>query len=234
MSAHNTNHNVAAPKEYAPLAENPTHRAIANIQNPNKLRKFIAGASLGLIMLAGCGANKPGTDAQPHEASTTTVHSDPEQDRPDKTIAVLGDQECQDDTQAALNLLSTAAPESYQTAIDYIDVIECVAQGSGMAAYEESPKFIVGDATRQSGTVWYASAIVHDATHSELYHQFEAANPGQPVPADVWTGEQAEATCLAAQAQALTDMGAPAATIDFVLDSLETRYWEVENEDRTW
>lgn len=233
MTTQNKAFNTTGIREQSPLGENPKHDAIINVRNPNKLRRFIASASLGLVMLTGCNVDSPSTGTTP-EGTQVTAPSRNLEGTPDKKIVVMGDQECQDDTQAALELLSNASHDTYQTVLKYVDIIECTPQGSGMAAYEEKPRFIVGDSTRESGTIWYASTIVHDAIHSKLYQDFKTSNPGQPIPAEAWSGEEAEATCLAAQAQALTDMGAPADTIDYVVNSTETEYWKVDSKDRDW
>ncbi|HSX06092.1 MAG TPA: hypothetical protein VLF69_06530, partial [Candidatus Saccharimonadales bacterium] len=99
---------------------------------------------------------KPPKPQQPKTAFTTP-------------IVIKGDASCQSDTLAALELLADKAPKHYQTVTTYMAIIECVTQGSGMAAYENPPRYLVGDLTRRGGTIWYAGTIVHDAGHSKLY-----------------------------------------------------------------
>lgn len=119
-------------------------------------------------------------------------------------------------------------------AIGAIGVIECVSQGSGMAAYEQPPRFKLGDKTRQSSTTWLAGSIVHDATHSKLYHDYKATHPDVNVDRNAWTGEQAEAKCLEIQMEAMKAIDAPQKEIDAISRGLETKYWEVPLEKRTW
>lgn len=134
----------------------------------------------------------------------------------------------------ALKLLHDKAPGHYAVVVKYMGIIQCLASGSGMYAYEDPPRYVVGDATRNAGTIWYAGTIVHDAGHSKLYHDYLDANPDQAVPTDVWTGQNAEATCLAAQADALSQIGADQATIDYVNNIINTQYWNIPYSERWW
>jgi hypothetical protein len=150
------------------------------------------------------------------------------------SISIKGNEACQNDTLAALRLLAEQAPNHYATVTTYVGVIECVAQGSGMAAYENPPRYLAGDATRTAGTLWYAGTIAHDAGHSKLYHDYLAAHSGQGVPGDIWTGQSAEAACLAAQHDALQKMDASQSTLDYVQSIVNSQYWQVPYSDRWW
>jgi hypothetical protein len=149
-------------------------------------------------------------------------------------IQIRGDAACQSDTLAALQLLSAKAPTHYATVMQYIGIIQCASQGSGMYAYDNPPLYLVGDATRNAGTVWYAGTIAHDAGHSKLYHDYLSAHPGQAVPDDVWTGQSAEITCLAAQYDALSKIGGTPSQLTYVQNVINTQYYNVPYDQRWW
>lgn len=181
----------------------------------------------------------PSTEAtNPTSRQTPTTSNPPTQSTPKPAfttpISIDGDATCQKDTLAALDLLAEKAPSHYATVTKYVGVIKCVTQGSGMEAYLSPPRYLAGEATRNAGTLWYAGTIAHDAGHSKLYNDYLAANPAQPVPADVWTGQNAEAACLNAQYDALQQMNAPQSTLDYVQSSINNGYWNVPYDQRWW
>lgn len=172
--------------------------------------------------------------ATPEAATPKTTPKAPVQPVFTTPISIEGDDKCHSDTLAALSLLADKAPAHYATVTKYVGIIRCVTQGSGMAAYNDPPLYMVGDATRTSGTLWYAGTIAHDAGHSKLYHDYLDAHPGQVVPGDVWTGESAEAACLDAQYDALQQMGAPQSTLDYVKGIINSSYWNIPYDQRWW
>lgn len=149
-------------------------------------------------------------------------------------VQIRGDAGCQSSTIEALKLLSHKAPAHYATVTKYVGIIECASQGSGMFAYENPTRYLVGDATRNAGTVWYAGTIAHDAGHSQLYHAYLIANPGSSVPNDVWTGESAEKTCLEAQHDALSKIGGTQYQLDYIRNVINTQYYNVPYDQRWW
>lgn len=171
-------------------------------------------------------STKPQSSQPPASAPANTPSSTP--------IKISGDAACISSTTDALKLLSDKAPTHYATVIKYIGIIACQSAGSGMFAYENPPRYVVGDATRNAGTIWYAGTIAHDAGHSKLYHDYLDAHPGGGVPDDVWTGQSAEATCLAAQADALKEIGADQSTIDYVNNIISSQYWNIPYDQRWW
>lgn len=150
------------------------------------------------------------------------------------SIVIKGDSTCQSSTLSALKLLNDNAPTHYSIVKSYVGVIECVSKGSGMAAFETPPRYMVGDATRNAGTVWFAGTIAHDAGHSRLYHDYLSNNPGQSVPNDVWTGEAAERTCLEAQYDALSKIGATQSQLDYVRNIINSQYYNTPYDQRWW
>ena len=147
---------------------------------------------------------------------------------------IKGDSICRSQTESALDLLKRKAPNHYRIANQYIGEIECVEDGSGMKAWSEPPTFLAGKATREGGTSWYASTIVHDACHSKQYHDHLAENPNSRVPTNMHSGSDAEAECLTAQLDALTYIGASHHMVQHVRNVIETEYWEIPPKERYW
>ncbi|HTH72583.1 MAG TPA: hypothetical protein VL737_04455 [Candidatus Pristimantibacillus sp.] len=172
--------------------------------------------------------------ATPQTPAPKTTPKAPAQPAFTTSISIEGNDTCRSDTLAALSLLASKAPAHYVIVTKYIGIIRCVTQGSGMQAYNDPPLYLVGDATRNAGTLWYAGTIAHDAGHSKLYHDYLDAHPGQVVPGDVWTGEAAEAACLDAQYDALQQMGAPESTLDYVKGIINSGYWNIPYDQRWW
>ncbi len=75
---------------------------------------------------------------------------------------------------------------------------------------------------------WYASTIVHDASHSELCQE-HLAEHGSPVPDDVYIGLDAERYCLIIQLEAAGLIGAPQSDIDYIA-SLTGDYADVDGD----
>lgn len=167
---------------------------------------------------------EPASVAQP-KTTTPPARSTPQPAPPafSTPVTIRGDESCRTDTLNALRMIANSAPGHYSVVTRYVSVIECVPSGSAMYAYESPPRYAVGDATRNAGTLWYASTIVHDANHSRLYHESKE-----------WTGGNAEKICLDAQANSLSKMGAAQSTIDYVNGMKNDPYWQTPVEDRYW
>lgn len=116
-------------------------------------------------------------------------------------------------TREALALLSQTAALSLMQA--YVKVIR---QGnrSGMRAWGNRPTFVVGRATWQHSTLWYAGAIAHDAYHSKLYATATITNGGgEPAP-ETWTGAAAEKQCLSFQYAVLQTLNCDENTLRYI------------------
>lgn len=138
-------------------------------------------------------------------------------------IQIIGDDDCVSDTQSALSLLKRRAPAHYSATIEYVGILECISQGSGIWVWENPPRYKVGDATRETGALWYASTFPHEACHTKQYRDGRE-----------YLGELAETECLNAQYSALEQMGADKDLLDYVRNQASTKYWEVPYEDRWW
>jgi hypothetical protein len=163
-------------------------------------------------------------------APTAASSSAPTAPRVSHRIRVDGDDACRDQTERALDLLHQLAPGSYAVVDRYVGVIECYEGGDGMDVGASPPRYRVGSPTRNSGVVWFASTIAHDAFHSKQFQDARAANPGRPVPTAAYMGRDAEAGALGFQREALVQLGAPQLWLDYVDQVIDTEYWLPESQ----
>ncbi len=149
-------------------------------------------------------------------------------------ILIRGDGECITQTKSALDLLAANASEQYAFVATHVGVIECVESGSGINVLEKPPRFKVGRVTREAGTVWYASTIVHDACHSRQYQDHLRRNPSADVPPGMYSGRNAEEECIGVQMQALEKIGGSQRQMEYLGKVIDTKYWEVDYGNRWW
>lgn len=130
-------------------------------------------------------------------------------------LKIVGNSEFVSQTRKALALLEQNDTEAFIKIQTYIGIIE---QGdhSGMWVWESPPRYEVGDATAFFSVTWYASTIAHDATHSELYAQYQITHPGESVPEEVFGGVEIEIFCNAYQLEILKTIDAPQSEIDYM------------------
>ena len=136
-------------------------------------------------------------------------------------IKIIGDESFTQNTKNALDVIKSSN-SSHKLVMRYICIIQQNSY-SGMRAYDNPPSFQVGNATYTASTTWYASAIVHDAYHSKLYHDYLETH--DKVPDDVWTGYNAEMQCLSVQISFLKEIGAPQNEIDYAESLYGTNWW---------
>lgn len=133
-------------------------------------------------------------------------------------IKIVGSDTFITQTKAALDELKKLAPAAFNKTKQYIGIIE-QADYSHIWASEEPPRYAVDDAESFRSIKWYAGAMAHEATHSELYHDYQAKH-GLPVPADIWSSDAAEKFCIRYQIEVMKEMSAPQSDIDFLTDEL--------------
>lgn len=142
-------------------------------------------------------------------------------------IEIIGNDNFVEQTRAALDLLQLKAPDYFKMVVDNMGVILRVKFGSSMNPWDNPPRFFASDKLFHAGTAWYAGSIVHDANHSKQWHDYIKKHPGQNVPNSVFSGEKAELECIALQAKALAEVGAPQNQIDYLLNvAAKNKYWE--------
>jgi len=148
-------------------------------------------------------------------------------------ISIKGDAEFTAQTRAALTLLEQKYPDAFRKVQTYIGIIE-QGEHSGMWVWENPPRYEVGEATAFFSVTWYASTIAHDATHSELYTQYQAAHPNQPVPEDAYGGVEIERFCIGYQLEVSKRIGAPQGEIDY-LSTLDGTHCDLDHDgDCDW
>jgi hypothetical protein len=149
------------------------------------------------------------------------------------SIKINGNSEFVAQTRAALTLLEQKAPDAFTKTQTYVGIIE-QGEHSGMWTWEQPPRYEVGDATAFFSVTWYASTIAHDATHSELYAQYQAAHPGQLVPDNAYGGVEIERFCIGYQLEVSKRIGAPQSEIDY-LSTLDGTHCDVDHDgDCDW
>ncbi|OGT27679.1 MAG: hypothetical protein A2Z17_03850 [Gammaproteobacteria bacterium RBG_16_66_13] len=164
------------------------------------------------------GTPEPSTPVGPPSAEPTETQAPSSLPGPwaeDASIAIRGSGEFVQQTEAALDLLERLAPDAHRKILTYVEVIE-QGEHSGMWAFENPPRYEVGDATAFASLPWYASTIAHDATHSELYYNYLLAHSGQAVPQEAWAGVESERFCNAYQVDVLTLIGGSAGEIEYL------------------
>jgi hypothetical protein len=148
-------------------------------------------------------------------------------------IEINGNSEFVTQTRAALTLLEQKAPGAFKKIQTYIGIIE-QGEHSGMWAWENPPLYEVGDATAFFSVTWYASTIAHDATHSELFAQYQAAHPNQPVPENAYGGVEIERFCIGYQLEVSKLIEAPQSEIDY-LSTLDGTHCDIDHDgDCDW
>jgi len=148
-------------------------------------------------------------------------------------IKIKGNSEFIAQTRAALTLLEQKSPDAFKKIQTYVGIIE-QGEHSGMWAWEQPPRYEVGDVTAFFSVTWYASTIAHDATHSELYAQYQAAHPGEPVPEEAYGGVEIERFCIGYQLDVAKRIGAPQSEIDY-LSTLDGTHCDLDHDgDCDW
>jgi len=148
-------------------------------------------------------------------------------------VKINGDSGFITQTRAALALLEQKDPSAFNKTQTYIGIIE-QGEHSGMWAWEDPPRYEVGDLTAFYSVTWYASTIAHDATHSELYAQYQAAHPGEFVPDNAYGGVEIERFCIGYQLEVSKRIEAPQSEIDY-LSTLDGTHCDLDRDgDCDW
>ena len=130
-------------------------------------------------------------------------------------------------TKEALDYIETNAPRFLPFVVEHIGVIAhaVMVHGghSGVDVYAKPPIFYVAHRTFAAGTSWYASCIVHDATHVKLYRE------GKP-----HSGREAEDICLEHQKQFLTESNSGQHHIKYIQHLIDDRVDYFSKRKRNW
>ena len=150
---------------------------------------------------------------------------------------VCGDDAFVRATIEALELLKAKTPDVYALLEKHIGyVVSGKPSGvvvTGLARFPTT-MVLMGPSYSQGSIVEYAGTLAHESYHCELYRRAEHTAPGSPVPEHAHSGENAESLCLRYQCDVLRRLGLDEAQIDRYERSLESKWWEVPFDQRSW
>ena len=147
-----------------------------------------------------------------------------------REIKIIGNSTFINKTKEALQLIKTNDVCSFVFINKYIGIIK-QSDYSGMDVFTNPPTFLVGNRTSNSDIFWYASCILHDATHSFLF--FTAKEKGEDAFA-AYQGHDAEMYCLTAQIELLKRINAPSYLIEYAEGLYDNKWYEVPESKRHW
>ena len=142
-------------------------------------------------------------------------------------ILIIGDSDFCKMTKDALDLISEKDQHNFRRVKKFFRyIIQYKSSGADIV----HKVFYVGNKTAflftdnmELSLLWYASCIIHDSIHVELFRRF---NEG-----DMNKAERYEIYCCERQIKFLEKIGAPKEVIEMIHTSIKSRYWEKE---RTW
>lgn len=141
------------------------------------------------------------------------------------SIPVVGDAAWTCQVQNALYLLSVRAPDKYLFAQRYLRGID---ETTVSGIVPSQAVFGMGDTTLTFGTLWFAaSSIAHDSYHVYQYQTWLSQHPGQPVPANAYSGDTREGEAINYELQTLIEMGAPQTLVD-QLKAVPLNFWNID------
>ncbi len=119
---------------------------------------------------------------------------------------IVGSSQFSNQVHQALLLLRSRDTNAYAIVTNYVGRIQ-QGERSGMWAYNTPPTYVMADPTTFVSVTWCAATIAHDSFHSKLYHDYLKTHRGD-VPANVWTGIEAEKQCMKHQLLVMERIGA--------------------------
>jgi hypothetical protein len=143
------------------------------------------------------------------------------------SIKIIGDPRFIRQTIRALVLLQVRAPNAYRKVVTYVGVIEHFEK-SVIWTWEDPPRMTASDDTAYYSVPWYAAAMAHESLHSELYNRYQEKYGGD-VPDDIYSGVEAEKTCIAYQLDVITKIGGAAGDIEY-LAGLDGTHCDVDKD----
>lgn len=139
-------------------------------------------------------------------------------------INVVGNKSFCEQTKKALDLLKEKDHHNYKRVKKFI---EHILSSKSSGADGPTKTFFVGKITAFPDSdigfsiIWYASAIVHDAIHIEMYRRFKEADPKKI--------ERYEKICCSFQEKCLKRLGASKRHFKYLNVCIKNRYWEKGN-----
>ncbi len=100
-----------------------------------------------------------------------------------------------------------------------------------MNVFASKPTALIGTPTSNLNIFWYASTIVHEATHSFIF--FRARQQGRN-GVEEYKGHDAEMFCLTRQIQVLKNIQAPDYLIKHAEGLYNSTWYEAPSSKRNW
>ena len=138
-------------------------------------------------------------------------------------IRLIGSREFIDRTKNALTLLKEKDFMSYKVVIRNLGaIVDNKDDMSYFTPFKEVPVFFVNERAYRYSVTWYASAILHDAYHGELFKN--AVSDGID-PISEYSGYVAEMYCLTKQIECMKRIGAPRHEILHAINCYGKEWW---------
>jgi len=140
-------------------------------------------------------------------------------------VKIIGNKRFCEQTKQALDLLKEKDSHNFRKVRKFLRFI--VQYGITLGTSPHHKAFLVGNKTVFSdpkdelfSLVWYASSIVHDATHIELFRRFKRIDEKEI--------ERWELICCGFQRSCLKKIGGTSRHFAYLESSIKSRYWEGE------
>lgn len=130
---------------------------------------------------------------------------------------------------SCLDLLASKSKEEYDLIEDYVGVISQSSK-SGMRAWENPPRYQMGNQTAFYSQTWCAGTIAHDAYHSLLYKKYLPID-GTRTPYEKWAGFSSERQAIEFQIKVMQKIGASPHEIDY-LKQLDGTHGDVNGDGK--
>jgi hypothetical protein len=141
-------------------------------------------------------------------------------------IEIRGGNDFRRRTRESLRLLREAP--DFPLVQGHVKII-CQGRRSGMKAWAKKPTFVVGKATWQHSSLWYAGAIAHDAFHAKLYATAKRTTNAIEPASEAWTGVDAERKCLAFQYEVLQTLKGDESTLKYIAECAKNPTYQGRN-----
>jgi len=139
-------------------------------------------------------------------------------------IKIQGNKNFCDQTKLALDLLKEKDGHNLKRAMKFFRFI---VQYKVSGTTPNQKVFFVGNKTAfsnpkdiQFSIIWYASCIMHDAVHQEIFRRFKRTDENEM--------ERWEIICCRLQIKCLKKIGGDARHFEIMDNAMKTKYWEGE------
>lgn len=137
-------------------------------------------------------------------------------------IIIRGNKKFIKGTKEALYLLKEKDYLSYKIIIKNINVIQQNNE-TYFDKYINNSIAFINTTSLNSGIIWHASQILHEAYHSKLYN--DALEDGKN-PIEVYRGYEAEMYCLTKQIECLKQIQAPKLILEYACSFYGKNWWD--------